>query len=258
MKKLLNIIIKELKSPIEGLIDGPIEGLIGPSIGPSIGLSIGLPMVLCIDTSTSESGISLVSESESLGYLKLEQMNASEKILNNIDELLKKANVNLSDLNGIMVIKGPGSFTGLRVGISVANQFAHQLKIPIVGFRTDEWYGYRTDEKDFIYLQSMNRDQVYMVGFGKFGSKYPQSIISVSECHHELVAESNIKWVGQLSDAHLEQLSDLDEIKDVRNSDESWQKAAKLIDIKRNIRYNLIQPFYGKDPTITKSKKLNL
>ena len=220
-------------------------------------------MYLCIDTSTTSSGISLVSKSEVLGYVPLAQMNSSDNIIENIDELLKQSQVEVSSLKGVMVIKGPGSFTGLRVGIAVANQFAHQLKIPIIGLRTDEWYEYRTDEKDFVYLQTMNRDQVYMVGFGKFKNKYPQSIISVSECHHEFELERisgglQIQWIGQLNDVHLEQLSELHEITDIRSADEAWQKAIILFDKSEYIQYNLIQPFYGKDPMITKSKKLNL
>jgi len=217
-------------------------------------------MFLCIDTSTTSSGISLVSESEVFGYLPLEQMNASEGIIENIDKLvsgLKSLPTKSgSSFEGVMAIKGPGSFTGLRVGISVANQFAHQLKIPIVGLRTDEWYRYRIDEKDFIYLQTMNRDQVYMVGFGKFKEEYPQSIISVSECHHELVSEFDVKWIGQLSDAHRTQLSELNEITSVLSAGEVWQKAVQSIFDQEYKKYDLIEPFYGKDPTITKSKKI--
>lgn len=220
-------------------------------------------MFLCIDTSTASSGIALVNQDRDFGYLPMDTHNVSDSILENINELMNKSKTRLSDLTGIFVIKGPGSFTGLRVGIAVANQFAHQLKIPIVGLRTDEWYSCRTGEKDFIYLQTMNRDEVYMVGFGRFKRKYPQSIISISECYLELERICNglqrksqypIKWVGELSDAHREELSQFTEITKLRSPSEAWCRAVKEIFNQNYKKYNLIEPFYGKEPTITKGK----
>ena len=211
-------------------------------------------MILCIDTVTADSGVALVKNSRSFGYLKLNATHASDQIFEKIDELIQKAGIQLSDLKGIMVIKGPGSFTGLRVGIAVANQFAHQLKIPIVGLRTEEWYQYQADEKDFIYLQSMNRDQVYMVGFGKYERDYTQSIIPISECHYEL-SSSNAKWFGQASDEHQKKLSDIKKITDLRSPEDTWLQVVQNIKMSRQKTYELIEPYYGKEPTITKSKK---
>ena len=212
-------------------------------------------MILCIDTATANAGVTLIGDDQVLGYLKLDATHASDQILEKIDQLIQKADIQLSELKGVFIIKGPGSFTGLRVGIAVANQFAHQLKIPIIGLRTEEWYQYRTDEKDFIYLQSMNRDQVYMVGFGKYERDYPQSIIPISECHYELASKSDVKWLGQASDEHRQQLSDIKEITDCRPADETWLQVVRNITITPQKTYELIEPFYGKEPTITKSKK---
>ena len=211
-------------------------------------------MILCIDTVTADSGVALVESSRSFGYLKLNSVHASDQILEKIDQLIQKANIQLSELKGVFIIKGAGSFTGLRVGIAVANQFAHQLKIPIIGLRTEEWYQYRTDEKDFIYLQSMNRDQVYMIGFGKYERDYPQCIIPISECYSEL-ASSNAKWLGQVSDEHREQLSEIKEITNLRSPEDTWLQVVRNTPLAPQKTYELIEPFYGKEPTITKSKR---
>jgi len=55
----------------------------------------------------------------------------SQKLLELIDKTLKKQKKNLKDVTEIEVNLGPGSFTGLRVGISVANTLAWALKVPI-------------------------------------------------------------------------------------------------------------------------------
>jgi len=54
-------------------------------------------------------------------------------VLPMIDELLKTHHLTIEDLDAIEVAEGPGSFTGLRVGISIANTLSHFLNIPING-----------------------------------------------------------------------------------------------------------------------------
>ncbi|MFC1731711.1 tRNA (adenosine(37)-N6)-threonylcarbamoyltransferase complex dimerization subunit type 1 TsaB [candidate division KSB1 bacterium] len=214
-------------------------------------------MFLCIDTTTEFAGVCATDIKKSV-YLKLDTKHASDKILETIDQVIQKTDIKLSDLTGVVVIKGPGSFTGLRVGIAVTNQFAHQLKIPIVGLLTEEWHCYRTDEKDYFYLQTMNRDQVYMVGLGKFARDYPKCIISISECHYELASQSDTKWIGQLNEDHHKKMAGIEEITDLRSADDTWLYFVRSLGggLRQKKAYELIEPFYGKEPTITKSKKL--
>jgi tRNA threonylcarbamoyladenosine biosynthesis protein TsaB len=54
-------------------------------------------------------------------------------------DLLKRHEMEFKDLGGLVLFKGPGSFTGLRIGASVANTFADGLEIPIVGAIGDNW-----------------------------------------------------------------------------------------------------------------------
>jgi tRNA threonylcarbamoyladenosine biosynthesis protein TsaB len=62
----------------------------------------------------------------------------SEAVIPLIDKLLKKNNLALKDVNTIEVSEGPGSFTGLRVGISIANALGFLLKIPVNGRKIGE------------------------------------------------------------------------------------------------------------------------
>lgn len=56
-----------------------------------------------------------------------------------IDELLEDSHISYSDLSGVIVYEGPGSFTGLRIGITIANTIAHELMIPIAGATGEDW-----------------------------------------------------------------------------------------------------------------------
>ena len=57
----------------------------------------------------------------------------SQKLLSFIDELLKKKKKKIEDITGIEVNTGPGSFTGLRVGVSVAQTLGWVLGVPVNG-----------------------------------------------------------------------------------------------------------------------------
>ena len=57
----------------------------------------------------------------------------SEKLLSEIDKLLKKGKCKLNNLRGILVVKGPGSFSSLRIGVATANTLAFTLGVPVRG-----------------------------------------------------------------------------------------------------------------------------
>lgn len=202
-------------------------------------------MYLCIDTITECAGITLV-DTETAIYLRLDPQNSSEGIIDTIDKILKDAKIGLSDLHGVFIIKGPGSFTGLRVGLSVANQFAHQLKIPIIGLRCNEWWLARATE-NATYIQSMNKAEVYIV-------QGENRLITDAQ---ELAPYSPARWVGQLTEDHRSWLpSDFEEVRDLLSVEDAWKRIIrKWADSKAERRtYDLVEPFYGKDPNITKSK----
>lgn len=92
-------------------------------------------MKLSIDTSDSKKTI--VGLNDKIFEYKTKDFK-SQKLLELIDEALKKENIKLTDLSEIEVNLGPGSFTGLRIGVSTANALAWALKIPINGQEKDQ------------------------------------------------------------------------------------------------------------------------
>lgn len=98
-------------------------------------------MILTIKTDNPQAEISLLDNdgqevaSESwLGHKEL-----SVTILEKLTVLLEEAGQNWEDVSGIVIYEGPGSFTGLRIGVTVANTIAYAQKIPIVGATGDGW-----------------------------------------------------------------------------------------------------------------------
>ncbi|HCR42117.1 TPA: tRNA (adenosine(37)-N6)-threonylcarbamoyltransferase complex dimerization subunit type 1 TsaB, partial [Patescibacteria group bacterium] len=89
--------------------------------------------ILAIDTTQPETGIGLLVNNQSVIKTWVSQHNQSDELLPNIDKLLKKQGIEPTQLNSVAVNLGPGSFTGLRVGISVANAFGYGLQIPVIG-----------------------------------------------------------------------------------------------------------------------------
>lgn len=63
----------------------------------------------------------------------------AETIHYKIKELLESQQKQLNDIAGIVAFQGPGSFTGLRIGLSVANALADGLSVPVVGSKGDDW-----------------------------------------------------------------------------------------------------------------------
>jgi len=63
----------------------------------------------------------------------------AETIHVEIKKILDLLSISYAEVQGIVVFKGPGSFTGLRIGMSVANALAYSLKVPIVAKPGDDW-----------------------------------------------------------------------------------------------------------------------
>lgn len=91
-------------------------------------------MILHIDTKDQkEVRVSLKKEGEVIKSLSEKNEYGSQVLLPLIEKLLKSQKIEFKDLKGIEVETGPGSFTGLRVGVSVANALGFALGIPVNG-----------------------------------------------------------------------------------------------------------------------------
>jgi len=97
-------------------------------------------LILTMRTDNPTAEIGLFDDGQQLAYVTWEaHRELSATIHRQIDAMLQKHYKDLTDLQGIVCFKGPGSFTGLRIGLAVANALAYSLQIPIVACLDDDW-----------------------------------------------------------------------------------------------------------------------
>jgi tRNA threonylcarbamoyladenosine biosynthesis protein TsaB len=96
-------------------------------------------MILLLDTSTPVCKLSLIDGDIRYDDEWQADRTLAKGLLGYIFANLQKNNKQLSDIDGIGVFEGPGSFTGLRIGLTVLNTMADSQNIPIVGGRGDRW-----------------------------------------------------------------------------------------------------------------------
>ncbi|NLZ93918.1 MAG: tRNA (adenosine(37)-N6)-threonylcarbamoyltransferase complex dimerization subunit type 1 TsaB [Firmicutes bacterium] len=96
-------------------------------------------IVLGIETATLVCSVAVVTAEKTLAeYTQQVKKTHSERLLPLIDTLLRDTGLKVNDLSGIAVAAGPGSFTGLRIGMVTAKSLAQALEIPLYGVSTLE------------------------------------------------------------------------------------------------------------------------
>lgn len=98
-------------------------------------------LIITIRTDNPQAEIGLYENGKQVNYITWQaHRELAETIHKKIHDLLKGSKKELKDISGIAVNKGPGSFTGLRIGLSVANALSYGLKgIPIISESGENW-----------------------------------------------------------------------------------------------------------------------
>jgi tRNA threonylcarbamoyladenosine biosynthesis protein TsaB len=97
-----------------------------------------MAIILNLETATKNCSVALAKEGKTIACKEIAEQNFShaEKLHVFIEELLAENNLKFSDLNAIAVSQGPGSYTGLRIGVSSAKGFCYALNIPLIAIDT--------------------------------------------------------------------------------------------------------------------------
>jgi tRNA threonylcarbamoyl adenosine modification protein YeaZ len=134
-------------------------------------------MQLAIDTSTDIASLALVQDSEVLAELSWRSgQNHTVQLLPHLAHLLSQAKLDIESISSITVARGPGSYNGLRVGISTAKALAFSLDIPIVGIGTLAAEAYQHAESGLPVCPILNagRDEIATAIYQMQGSEWRQ------------------------------------------------------------------------------------
>ncbi|WP_457618906.1 tRNA (adenosine(37)-N6)-threonylcarbamoyltransferase complex dimerization subunit type 1 TsaB [Lutibacter sp.] len=94
--------------------------------------------ILNIETATKNCSVSVANNGETITLKELNsgEYSHAEKLHEFIEEVIRKSKIELSDLKAVAVSKGPGSYTGLRIGVSAAKGLCFALEIPLISVDT--------------------------------------------------------------------------------------------------------------------------
>ncbi len=149
--------------------------------------------ILNIETSTKNCSVSIAQDGTTLLCKEIAQSGYShaEKLHVFIEELLLELQLHYKDLNAIAVSQGPGSYTGLRIGVSAAKGLCYALNIPMIAVDTLEVLArqLQISEGFIIPMIDARRMEVYSA---VFDAKYQK----VRETQAEIITESSFATLG--------------------------------------------------------------
>lgn len=97
-------------------------------------------IILALRTDKPEAEAGIYIDGKQVGYITwLADRQLTKTIHKQIQEMLNKLSIDWNEISGIVVYEGPGSFTGLRIGISVTNALAFANQVPIVASGGSNW-----------------------------------------------------------------------------------------------------------------------
>lgn len=171
--------------------------------------------ILSIDTSQKFTYLTLQNDNEIQTYISDSFIPHSKTLMISLDNILKKCNVEVKDLDAISVVVGPGSFTGCRLGISIAKGLAYPYNIKLISISSLELLQYSSaldlavikgigKELFLIDKQKMSLTNLddFIVGYGQMNvATYSSDNLNIEKA---LKIEYDIQNLAQLSKIKFE------------------------------------------------------
>ncbi len=157
--------------------------------------------ILGIDTSTMAANIAVLEDDKLIcEYTINTKKTHSQKLMPMIENMLKLSDIEIKEIDAIGICVGPGSFTGLRIGMATAKAMAHVNNIHLIGVNSLEILGANMDlfDKKICSILDAQRNQVYTCKYifeeNKIKELEEISIMPIDDLLEELSA-TNEEWV---------------------------------------------------------------
>jgi len=158
--------------------------------------------ILCLETATTNCSVALsvngsviaFKEDDSAGYSHAEKLHVF------IDEVLKEGKSTMGNLDAIAVSKGPGSYTGLRIGVSAAKGLCYALDIPLIAIPTLAVLAASVEEGSTVIIPMLDarRMEVYSAVFNddKQEIRETKAEIVFESSFAEYLSNNKVTFVG--------------------------------------------------------------
>jgi tRNA threonylcarbamoyladenosine biosynthesis protein TsaB len=145
--------------------------------------------ILGIDTSTSCGSVGLIDDESVISdYLLNIPITHAERLLSTIDLVLKEAHMAIEDMDGLAVSLGPGSFTGLRIGVSTIKGLAFATGKPVSGVSTLDALAYPIASTPYLICPILNarKGEVYAAFYryedgGRMKQQSPHQVVKIGD-----------------------------------------------------------------------------
>jgi tRNA threonylcarbamoyladenosine biosynthesis protein TsaB len=168
-------------------------------------------MILCLETATSVCSVALCTANGIISSRQNSENRSHSSLLTiYIEEILRENDIQIKDLDAIAVSKGPGSYTGLRIGVSVAKGISYRAGIPLIGIETTLsmfWgmknanYGIMDKSEDLILCPMLDarRMEVYYCLFDQAGTRLTEisAGIITENSFSDITEEKKIIFFGE-------------------------------------------------------------
>lgn len=206
-------------------------------------------MILYIDTSSRYLYSAIIDSNKIIEEIKEDDgQNLSEVALPRIASMFEKSNLKPTDIKKIIVVNGPGSFTGIRIGLTIAKVYAWSLDIPITTIYSLEAMALSgKQEKIHVPIIDARRGFVYTAIYGKENEEIlkPQHI-ELEKLKEEL---KNIEEYEVITN------DEFDDFKNTTNYDPNILKIVEFFKDRKEINPHAVNPEYLKLTEAEENKK---
>lgn len=154
-----------------------------------------MALILNIETATKNCSVALSKAGKTLAIKELSEQNFShaEKLHVFIEELFLETNLKLQDLNAVAVSQGPGSYTGLRIGISAAKGLCYALSIPLIALDTLEILARKIQVNSGIIIPMIDARRLEV-----FSAFFDSSFTKIRAIKAEVIDENSYKEESEI------------------------------------------------------------
>ncbi|MDD4565636.1 MAG: tRNA (adenosine(37)-N6)-threonylcarbamoyltransferase complex dimerization subunit type 1 TsaB [Eubacteriales bacterium] len=159
--------------------------------------------ILAIETTGAAASVALINEKGEVSVeISDQKMNHLQNLMPMIDILLKKRELSIDDIGCVAVSEGPGSFTGIRIGVASARAIAQALEIKTIGAPTLKSFLYHANDYKGIIcpIFDARRNQVYSGAYQWIRDEHPGKSKNESPCRKEVQASYRELVIGDAYD----------------------------------------------------------